>query len=186
MENWQGYIAWLVSRGRETDAGKLIERIPKDMQDKRDMRFLGALVSRYLGKNDLAEKGFSDLHQQYPDDVESADQLALVLIESSEEGKRALSKQLSEANVRRYPNQEGTIATGAWIQFKLGYVDIADRMFSELTSKRAISPQTGYYIAQLMKSRGKEDEAKKILEAIVKQPGSFVQKKAVLDALEKK
>jgi len=186
MENWQGYIAWLVSRGRSADAGKLIERIPKDIQDKREMRFLVALVARYLGKNDLAEKGFSDLHQQFPDDVEAADQLALVLVESTEEGKRARAQQLSEANVRRYPNQEATIATAAWIQFKLGSTDIADRIFSELASKTAVSPQTGYYIAQLMKSRGKEEDAKKVLEAIVKQPGNFVQRKAVMDALEKK
>jgi len=186
VENWQGYLAWLVSRGRATDAGKLIERVPKEFQEKREMRFLGALVARYLGKNDLAEKGFSDLHQQYPDDAEAADQLALVLVESSEEGKRARAQQLSEANVRRFPNQEGTLATAAWIQFKLGSVDIADRVFSELASKTAVSPQTGYYIAQLMKSRGKEEDARKILEAIVKQPGNFVQRKAVMDALEKK
>ena len=186
VENWQGYMAWLVSRGRATDAGKLFERVPKEFQGKREIRFLGALIARYLGKNDVAEKGFSDLHQQFPDDVEAADQLALVLVESTEEGKRARAQQLSEANVRRYPNQEVTIATAAWIQFRLGSADIADRIFSELASKTAISPQTGYYIAQLMKSRGKEEDAKKILEAIVKQPGNFVQKKAVLEALEKK
>lgn len=186
VENWQGYIAWLVSRGRSADAGKLMDRIPKEMQEKREMRFLGALVARYLGKNDVAERGFSDLHQQFPDDVEAADQLALVLVESAEEGKRARAQQLSEANVRRFPNQEATIATAAWIQFRLGSTDIADRIFSELASKTAVSPQTGYYIAQLMKSRGKEEDAKKVLEAIVKQPGNFVQKKAVLESLEKK
>ena len=185
MENWQGYISWLVSRGRAADAGKLTERVSKEFQEKREMRFLGALVARYLGKNDLAEKGFSDLHQQFPDDVEAADQLALVLVESTEEGKRARAQQLSEANVRRFPNQEVTIATAAWIQFKLGSADIADRIFSELASKTPVSPQTGYYIAQLMKARGKEEDAKKILEAIVKQPGNFVQRKSVLEALEK-
>ncbi len=48
-ENWQSYMAWLVSQGRSTDAGKLIDRIPKDMQEKREIRFLTALVERYLG-----------------------------------------------------------------------------------------------------------------------------------------
>ncbi len=126
------------------------------------------------------------MHQQFPDDIEAADQLALVLVESADEGKRARALQISEANIRRFPNQEVTIASAAWIQFKLGSTDIADRMFSELTSKVSISSQTGYYIAQLLKSQGKDDDAKKILEAIVKQPGSFVQKKAVLEDLESK
>ena len=113
------------------------------------------------------------------------DQLALVLVESGDEGKRARAQQLSEANLRMTPNSKTVIATAAWVQFRLGSVDVADRMLGELASKVALSPQSAYYVAQLLKSKGKEADAKSVLEATVKSPGIFVQRAKVKEELGK-
>ncbi len=95
----------------------------------------------------------SSLHQANPADLEAADQLAAVLVESKDEAKRGHALQLSEASLRQAPHLEKTIATTAWVQFKLGSVDVADRMLGELASKIAISPATSFYIAQVMKTK---------------------------------
>ena len=127
---------------------------------------------------------FSSLHQSNPDDIEAADQLALVLAEQPDEGKRARAAQISETNLRRAPQVETTVATAAWIQFKLGSVDTADRMLGELARQTSVSPQTAFYIAELLKHRGKSEDAKRVLETAVQAPGIFVNRQKVKEELK--
>ncbi|MFN9913432.1 MAG: hypothetical protein ACK53L_12650, partial [Pirellulaceae bacterium] len=91
--------------------------------------------------------------------------LALVLVESSDEGKRARAEQLSEANVRRAPNAERAVATAAWIKFKTGSTDIADQVLGQILRGGRLEPQTAYYAAMLLKSRGMKDEYSRFLRA---------------------
>ena len=185
VDNWIAYLRWLLARDRAADVDKLVPELKNEYRSNRDIKFLSALSCRFLGKISEAEKGFSEIHQAKPDDVEAADQLALVLIESNDEGKRARAQQLSEANLRRAPNVENTAATAAWVQFKLGSVDVADRMLAEITANIAISPQTAYYVAELLRSKGKEAEAKQVLETAVKSTGIFIQRAKVQSELSK-
>jgi predicted Zn-dependent protease len=177
-------MRWLILNERLTDAEKLAGRLPLSFQDDRDAKLVTSIIARCMGKNEEAEGILSSLHQKSPEDLEVSDQLALVLVESGDEGKRARAQQISETNLRRYPNSETTIATAAWIQFKLGSVDIANRLFSELASKASVSPQTGYYIAQVLKSLGKNDESQRILATIAKQPGLIIQRQQIGEQLK--
>jgi tetratricopeptide (TPR) repeat protein len=184
VRNWSSYMRWLILNERLTDAEKLAGRLPLSFQDDRDAKLVTSIIARCMGKNEEAEGILSSLHQKSPEDLEVSDQLALVLVESGDEGKRARAQQISETNLRRYPNSETTIATAAWIQFKLGSVDIANRLFSELASKASVSPQTGYYIAQVLKSLGKNDESQRILATIAKQPGLIIQRQQIGEQLK--
>ena len=183
-KNWSSYMRWLILNDRLTDAEKLAARLPQPFQNDRDAKLVASITARCLGKNEEAEGILSSLHQKSPEDLEVSDQLALVLVESSDEGKRARAQQISETNLRRYPNSEATIATAAWIQYKLGSVDIANRLFSELASKTSVSPQTGYYIAQVLKSLGNNDESQRILATIDKQPGLIIQRRQITEQLK--
>ncbi len=127
----------------------------------------------YAGDLSTAEAVFAELHRETPDDLESADQLALVLVENPDEGKRTRAFQLSESNLRKAPNQEGTIATAAWVQFKLGDIDVADRLLGQLAAQTALSPQSAYYVSEVLRARGKAEEAKQVLTAAVNSPGLF-------------
>jgi predicted Zn-dependent protease len=176
-------MRWLILHDRVPDAEKLAARLPQPFRDDRDAKLVASIAARCAGKNDEAEVILSSLHQKNPEDLEIADQLALVLVESSDEGKRARAQQISETNLRRYPNSEVTVATAAWIQYKLGSVDIANRLFSELASKISVSPQTGYYIAQVLKSVGKNEESQRLLATIDKQPGLIIQRRQIGEQL---
>jgi Tfp pilus assembly protein PilF len=185
-KNWSSYMRWLILNDRLADVEKLAARLPQPFQNDRDAKLVASIAARCMGKNEEAEGILSSLHQKNPEDLEISDQLALVLVESSDEGKRARAQQISETNLRRYPNSETTIATAAWIQFKLGSVDIANRLFSEMASKTSVSPQTGYYIAQVLKSLGNNEESQRILETIDKQPGLLIQRRLIGEQLKQK
>ncbi len=175
-DNWSKYFHWLLLQNRALDLISYHGKMPEATRASRDVKFLRGLAARYENDLELAESIFSQLHQANPEDLEAADQLAQVLVESSDEGKRGRAAQLSEANLRRAPNIENTVATAAWVQYKLGAIDVADRLLGELTSKLAISPQTAFYVSEVLRARGKSEEADQVLEAAMKQPGIFVQR----------
>jgi len=184
IANWLEYGRWMLLHDRPAEVVPMLKTLQEEDNKLRDVRFLRGLTARFLGQVAEAETIFSSLHQENPDDLEAADQLALVLIEQTDEGKRGRASQISEANFRRAPQVETTIATAAWVQFKLGSVETADRMLGELTRQTSISPQTAFYVAELFKHRGKMNEAKQVLETAVQAPGIFVDRLKVIKELK--
>ncbi|MDZ4848937.1 MAG: tetratricopeptide repeat protein [Pirellulaceae bacterium] len=176
--NWVQYIRYLIDDDKISDAKALIEKAPGDFSTHRDLRLLKAIIHRYLNEDSEAEKILSDLNRANPDDLDVADQLALVLVESSDEGKRARAGQLSEANLRQAQNVEKVVATAAWVKFRTGSLDIADKVLGEIVKGGRISPQTAYYAGMLLKTRGKKDDAIQFFKLASEAPGSFPQKKA--------
>ena len=180
------YVKWLLMRDRAGDAVALMDKVPEADRETRDVKFVRGLSARFLNDLDAAETIFSALHQTNGDDVESADQLALVLIERADEGKRARAQQIAEANLRRAPNAETALATAGWVHFRLGSTDIADRLLTQAASNRRITPQTAYYIAKMFDDRGRDEDSLKLYEMTVKEPGIFVQRRDVEKLLKDK
>ena len=175
---WHEYAKWMLLEDRPEDVIRITEKLKPEWLSSRNSQFLKGLAYRYVGETSAAEDIFNKLHEESPEDIESADQLALVLVENVDEAKRARAKQLSDANVKRAPNAETVIASAAWIEFKLGSIDTADRILGQLAASTSISPQTAYYISEVLAARGKPEEAKKVLESAGNAPGLWVQRRA--------
>ena len=184
VANWIEYGRWLLLHDRPEDVLPMLKSLQEENNKLPDVRFLRGLTARFLGNVTEAETIFSSLNQENPDNLEAADQLALVLISQADEGKRGRASQISEANLKRAPQVEAIIATAAWVQFKLGSVDTADRILGELTRQTSVSPQTAFYIAELFKHRGKMNEAKQLMETAVQAPGIFIERSKVMKELE--
>jgi tetratricopeptide (TPR) repeat protein len=176
IANWFEYLKWLLTQDRPEDVLFLIPKAPKDYQSDRLLRFLGGIANRYIGKVDEAEKTFSILLSEDPGDMESANQLALILVDSIDQGKKIRAQQLSQNNLRRAPNEESVIATAAWIEHVLGATDVAEQYFNTLISRGTSNPQTIYYLAKMLDARGRRDEAKNLYKNAVELPGLFVQR----------
>jgi tetratricopeptide (TPR) repeat protein len=182
--NWAQYVQFLIDSGRSVEAETVIAKMPTEYQSQRDFKLLKAVMQRYLNKLAEAEQLLSELHQSNPNDIDAADHLALVLVESTDEGKRARAQQISEANLRQAPNVERLAATAAWIKYKTGSADVADRILGQVISGGRISPQTAYYSAMILKALGKSTESRQFLKVAVESTGDFPQKKAAKAELE--
>jgi tetratricopeptide (TPR) repeat protein len=182
--NWTQYLIYLLSQDKAEDAKKLADRIPEKYKGSRSVRMVKGQIHRFLGENAEAEKIFSALHQENSDDLEAADNLALVLVESTDEGKRARADQISEANVRRAQNVERIIATAAWVKYKTGSTDVADKVLTEIVRSGRCEPQTAYYAAMLCKSRNAVENYVFLLDRAVSGGGSFPQKRAAIEELK--
>ncbi len=176
--NFLSYAQFLVDEDRIEDAKKVLDNAPENFKSMREFRLLKAILHRYMGENAEAEKLLSALYQENTEDPMVVDQLALVLVESSDQGKLARADQLSEANVRKAPNAERTVATAAWIKFKTGNADIADKVLGQILKGGRLEPQTAYYAAKLLELRGLKAEYARFLYAATSGNGSFPQKRA--------
>jgi tetratricopeptide (TPR) repeat protein len=181
--NWVEYTQFLIDEGREADAKVFLEKAPPEYQGLREFKLLKAIVARYMGDQETAEQILSELHRANPNDFDAADNLALVLVESNDEGKRARAQQISESNLRQAPNQERLAATAAWVKYKTGSADVADKILGQVVSGGRISPQTAYYAAMILKSLGRADESVQFMKSAVAAPGTFPQKKAAKAAM---
>jgi tetratricopeptide (TPR) repeat protein len=176
---WSSYFKWLILSNRPKDVAEKHASLPSQVTSDREIQLMHGLSARYLDDFDTAEQIFSAANQANPQDIEIADQLALVLIESSDEAKRGRALQLAERNLRQLPQAEVTMATAAWIQLKLGAVDVADNILGQLAARGNLSPQTAFYIAELMNQSGQPEEARQLLAVAVDSPGIFPQRSQV-------
>ncbi len=181
--NWSQYARFLIEDDRHEQAFTLLEKAPSEYQSDRDFKMLKGVLYRYKNDIDNAEDIFSELHRANPNDLESADQLALVLVESEDEGKRARAQQISEANLRQAPNVERVIATAAWIKFKTGASDIAERLLNQIIRNGRINSQTAFYMAEIFRSLGKNEDAAKFYSFAIDASGSFPEKQSAKEKL---
>jgi len=179
IANWSEYIKWFLIQGKAKEAMYFVEKSPADFRSNRLMKFLEALTLRYLGRLDEAEVMFSALQTENIDDLEAADQLALILAESVDQGKKGRAQQISETNLKRAPNEESIIATAAWIEFKLGDIEKAEKYLSTIVARGTSNPQTIYYIARLLESRNRKVEAIAMYQNALNAPGFFAQRSEV-------
>jgi tetratricopeptide (TPR) repeat protein len=173
---WASYFKWLLLSDRPEDVAKQYETIGESLKTDRELLLMRGLAARYLNDLETAETILSTAHQASPQDIEIADQLALVLIESTDEAKRGRALQLAERNLRQLPQAEVTVATAAWIQLRLGAIDIADQLLTQLAARGNLTPQTAFYVAELMERSGQTQESQRLLKIAVESTGIFPQR----------
>lgn len=183
---WTSYFKWLVLANRSSDVKAKFDSLPEAVKKNRDVALIRSLAARYLSDLATAETLLAPLHQDKPDDLEVADQLALVLIESSDESKRGRALQLAERNLRAASELEQVAATAAWVQLQLGANDIADKILTQLAARGPLSPQTTYYVSELLRRNGKEIDSKRLLKAAVDSVGIFPQREKAREKLAAK
>jgi tetratricopeptide (TPR) repeat protein len=179
------YFKWLLLDNRPETVRDKFEPLTDELKSVREIIIIRSLAARYLGDLTLAEHLLTPLHQAKPDDLEVADQLALILVESKDESKRGRALQLSERNFRAASDVEAVAATAAWIQMQLGSTDVADKILTQLVSRGPLSAQTAYYVSELLQRSGREVESRKLMQAAVDTVGLFPQREKTKQALAK-
>lgn len=183
---WASYFKWLILADRPAEVAHRYDQLPESLRAEREIGLVRSLAARYLNDLQLAENILSSLHQFNTNDLDVADQLALVLVESTDEAKRARALQLAERNARQAPQVEQLMATAAWVQFRLGSIDVAEQVLSQLVARGNLSPQTAYYVAEVMEKSGRIEESQRLFRLAVDAPGVFPQRSMVKQRLTAK
>ena len=97
--------------------------------------------------------------------------LALALIEQQDEKKSARALKYAEANAKQRPDSANFLSTYAWVLYRLGRLDDAEKALQAAAKLGSLSIDTAYYKARILVDRNRKDEARQVLETALKNTG---------------
>ena len=136
-----------------------------------------------------AEKFFNEAHVQSPGNFPASNSLALVLIESESKEMQQRALEMAEANAAMHgeksSQQVNALTTLAWVYYKLGRREDAEKILSQITQNNALTTDGAYYVSKLLSDRGEKDRAKKILEEVLANEAMFATRADATELLAK-
>ena len=117
-----------VANGRSRPGAAHAQRARQLDPDSLDAKVIAGVVARRRKDLDAALALLEDAHLQSPLSVDVNNQLALILLEKTDEssGRRAI--EFAELNQRLYPNNVEVVATLAWVCYHQDRKTEAERL----------------------------------------------------------
>ncbi len=145
---------------------------------------LAGVVALWQSDFSGAERYFKLAMLKEPNRFGPKNNLALALCEQDDNAKKKLARDYAAKNAQDF-QQNGQYAANAlstygWVLYKLGGAKEADKVLRQLISKtggQGISSDTWYYFAQVAFDLGRKDEAKRVLESVLKRKTPFSRRK---------
>jgi len=152
-----------------------------------DGKIVRGAIARVARDYKTATQFFNDAHVQSPGNFAASNSLALVLIESEEKDARQRAMEMAEANVAMHrensPQQVNALTTLAWIYYKLGRREDAEKILEQISRNNALTTDGAFYVAKLLADRGDKDRARKILEEVLDNEPMFATRPDAVDLL---
>lgn len=145
--------------------------------DSPELNMVRGYAARQMNAADEAEKFFRAVLEERPDDATAKDQLALVLIETSDEAKQQEALKLAREAADAPDASGGAKATLGWVQYRLGHIAEADALLEKAVQSRGLSPDSLYLIGRFCQEQGHTVELNRVagmLAASMSRQGVFV------------
>lgn len=157
--------------------------------DKLDARIVRGTIARMQRDHATASTFFEAAVAQAPGSFLASNALALALIESDDEAARRRALELAETNAAMNrdgsPHQIGALTTLAWIAYRLGRREDAERILEPISRNNALTADGAFYVATILADRGERERARAILEEVLATDPMFVTRPDALDLLER-
>ena len=83
------------------------------------------------------------------------------------------------------PQQVNALTTLAWVYYKLGRREDAEKILDQISRNNALTTDGAYYVSKILADRGEKDRAKKILEEVLDNEPMFATRPDAVDLLAK-
>ena len=165
------------------NADKALKLDPKSLEAK----VVRGAIARVARDYTTAEKYFNEAHVQSPGNFPASNSLAVVLVETDDKESRQRALEMAEANVAMHrdgsPHQANALTTLAWVYYKLGRREDAEKILSQISQNNQLTTDGAYYVAKLLADRGEKDRARKILEEVLTNEAMFATRADAVDLL---
>lgn len=168
-----GVAEWYLETGNLDEAKKQADEALRVAPDSLEGKLVLGLVARLQKDFVKAESLLSEAYLASPDNFTARNQLALVLSEQGDEGKRKRGLALAEDNAQRFSQSPEAAATLGWLYLKDGKLDRAEKAMQVATSTGVVTPDTAYYLGKLSAERKQNVEAKRWLEKAIESTAPF-------------
>lgn len=179
---------WYLGQNDLKTAQLIAERVLTQDPKSLDGKIVRGVIARVARDYPTAEKFFNEAHVQSPGNFAASNSLALVLIELEDKASQQRAVEMAEANVARYrensPQQVNALTTLAWVYYKLGRREDAEKILDQIARNNALTSDGAYYVAKLLSDRGEKDRAKTILEEVLTNEAVFATRPDAADLLK--
>jgi len=184
VRTYTSLTTFYVDQARINDARASVKAGLKVDVNNAPLRLLDALVARAAGELDYAEKALQELVAKFPSDFSATNQLALVLAEQEDARKKAQALDIANNNQKLNQNNVEALTTLGWALLRNGLPERAEQVLQTVVRSGQGSSDAAYYLG-LIWSEKRKDDAKKLFEAALSAPGTFVHRKDCEEALKK-
>ena len=162
-------------------AAKAMQIDPKSM----DATMLRGVVLLFLKDYKAAEDEFAVVLAQLPSNFLAKNNLALALCEQKDDIKLSRAYGLCNGKRELNPKSADALSTLGWVFYRLGKLNEAEQCLKNAVAGGNVNPDTAYYLAQVSYDLGRKDDARAILEIIMKTDRPFSMRQEARDLLEK-
>jgi tetratricopeptide (TPR) repeat protein len=182
------YGEWLIKTGAIEKAEQVLADARKANPDSLNLFILSGLAARMNKKMKPAEDYFMEALRISPANAGTINQLALLLIEQSDQDKRQRALEFAAINARINNESADAQVTYAWVLYQLGRFAEAQQALQLGLQLGNRSPDSNYLLARILVDRKQTDAAKQVLQEALEAdtPGIFVYRndaQALLDSL---
>ena len=135
------------------------------------------LIALQSGDGAAAEKRFTEVLQQSPDNAAAATKLALLLAERSDEADRNRAVEIATQVAQAHPNSPEAVAVIGWANYRNGRKDDGETLLRAAAAQPGNDPLPLFLYARMLYAEQRTQEAEqaaKLLQQRIDQPGLFV------------
>lgn len=178
---------WYLGRNELEAATRAADKALEIEADNLEAKLVRGAVARAARDYAAAETFFNAAHVQSPGNFAASNSLALMLVESSDEAARRRALEMAEVNAAMHrdgsPNQVGALTTLAWVFYKLGRREDAEKILEQISRNNALTSDGALYVATILADRGERDRARAILEEVLANESMFATRAEAIDLL---
>ncbi|MEX2138133.1 MAG: tetratricopeptide repeat protein [Pirellulales bacterium] len=174
---------WALQTNQFKPAQQYADAAMKNDAESLEAKLIAAIVARFSGNRTVAERLLKEAYNQSPA-FPVSNQLALVLVESTNASDQKRALELAEINARANQNNAEAVSTYGWVLYQLGHKKEAGQVLENVIRSRALTPDSAYYVAQILADQGRGADAIQILEDAIAQPQPFANRTSAAKLLE--
>lgn len=175
VETLLAYSHWLLQSGDLETAEKSLAAARRADADSTQVLVLSGVAAQMGKKRKPAEDYYLAALAQAPGNRDVLNQLALLLAEQMDDTSRQRALQYAKMNAELYSDSADTNLTLAWVLYRIGQTQSADKALKKGVQLGGRSPDSSYLVARMLADQNQNDNAKRLLEdALKNKSGIFV------------
>ncbi len=173
-----------INDGNLAEAKALADKLGGEDPNSAPIKRLRGMVALYMNDYPAAEKFFQELILASPTDMQASNGLALALCEQGDADKLRRALEYAAGNAQKQQNNSDFLGTLGWVLVKTNQLDKAAQVLRQAAAGGQINAATAFYLAKLASLTGKNDDAKKLLDAAVGSKTPFAKRQEATQLLK--
>ncbi len=165
---------WLLTVDEVQHAKRYVQETVQAHPSSSEAQLLAGVLARLQKNHRAARRYFEQAHRLAPDSFEAANYYALALAADDDAEQRAQGLALAEQTQRKFTNHRPAAIALGWIYYGQGKREQVAKILGRAVLPDQMTPDSNYFVAQIMFDQGRLAQAKGLLETAFRSPILFV------------